>query len=256
MLESMLSTAVISATADEVGMNRDQDQIDEQAMQLQKYRTRGNELAKKLGIDGEEALLRFCADKEQEVSARGTACLALGFFKYERAVPTLLQLADDPDLSLVVNATRALEMIADPRAFEPMLTLAKDATRVEVRNRAIDVLGMLGDSRAEETLVTILGDRREAESTRCSAADAIGGLPQHSGRAVPCLLEALKEPSALIRWTALNTLGLMGDQSVVPALQSCLSDKEIVPDLPEATTVANAAENALKNLKACSECAS
>jgi HEAT repeat protein len=232
------------------------NQIDEKAIRRQEYKARGVELAKGIEIDGEEALLRFCADKEQEVSARGIACLALGFFRYGRAVPILLELADDPDVSLVVNATRALEMIADPRTVQPMLALAKGATRVDVRNRAIDVLGMLGDSRAEGTLVNILGDRREAESTRCAAADAIGGLPQHSRRAVSCLLETLKEPSALIRWTALNTLGLMGDQGVVPALQACLSDKEIVPDLPEATTVASAAENALKNLKACTECSS
>jgi len=237
-------------------MNSNHGQIDKQTAQRKKYRDRGLALAEELGLDGEKSLLTFCADQKKESLARGTACLALGFLQYEPAVPTLLELADDPDLSLVVNATRALEMIADPRAFQPMLTLAKDATRVEVRNRAIDVLGMLGDNRAEETFVSILSDRREAESTRCSAADAIGCLPQHSGRAVSCLLEALKEPSALIRWTALNTLGLIGDQSVVPALHACLSDKEIVPDLPEATTVASAAENALKNLKACTQCSS
>jgi HEAT repeat protein len=67
---------------------------------------------------------------------------------------------------------------------------------------------------------------------------------------------ALKESSALLRWAALNTLGILGDRSPIPAIQACLSDMEIVPDLPEVTTVASAAENALKNLKACTECAS
>lgn len=237
-------------------MNRNQEPINREAVQRPKYWARGMEYAKELGIEGEPELLKFCADGQGGAAARGIACLALGCFEYKPAVPVLLKLADDDDLSLVVNATRALEMIADPRIVQPMLTLAKRATRVEVRNRAIDVLGMLGDSQAEETLVSILCDRREAESTRCSAADAIGGLPQHSGRAVSCLLEALKEPSALLRWTALNTLGLMGGPSVIPAVEACLSDKEIVPDLPEATTVASAAENALRNLKTCTQCTS
>lgn len=237
-------------------MNRNQKTISRETVQRPKYWARGMEYAKELGIEDEAELLKFCADGQGGAAARGIACLALGCFEYKPAVPVLLKLSDDDDLSLVVNATRALEMIADPRAVQPMLTLAKGATRVEVRNRAIDVLGMLGDNQAEETLVSILGDRREAESTRCSAAAAIGGLPHHSDRAVRYLLETLRGPSAIMRWTALNTLGLTGDQGVIPAIQACLSDKEIVPDLPEATTVASAAENALKNLKACTRCSS
>ena len=214
------------------------------------YRARGFELARKLGIEKEPQLLKFCADSRKDVSARGIACLALGFFKYKPAVPVLLTLANDSDLSLVVNATRALEMIASSRAVQPMITLAKEAARVEVRNRAIDVLGMLGDNRAEETLVSILSDRAEAESTRCSAADAIGGLFVHSGRATACLLDVLKEPSALLRWTALNySLGIMGDQIAKSAIQASLADEEIVPYLPSKTTVASAAEKALRHLK-------
>jgi HEAT repeat protein len=237
-------------------MNSNHGQIDKQTAQRKKNRDRGLALAEELGLDGEKSLLTFCADQKKDSLARGTACLALGFLQYEPAVPTLLELADDPDLSLVVNATRALEMIADPRAFQPMLTLAKHATRVEVRNRAIDVLGTLGDNRAEGTLVSILSDGTEAESTRCCAADALAGLPQHSGRAVACLLGVLKEPSALLRWTALNTLGIRGDQSAIPAIQACLADEEIVPHLPSETTVASAAENALRNLKVCAQPAS
>jgi len=221
-----------------------------------KYWMRGVEYSKELGIENEVELLKFCANEQGDVSARGIACLALGCFEYKPAVSVLVGLADHADLGLVVNATRALSMIGSRKAVRPMISLAKGATRVEVRNRAIDVLGMLMDSRAEETLVSVLCDCGEAESTRCSAAAAIGGLPQRSRRAVSCLLEALKESSALLRWTALNTLGILGDSSTIPAIQACLSDNETVPDLPEATTVANAAENALKNLKSCSECAS
>jgi len=212
--------------------------------------------AKELGVEGEEALLRFCADRQKEASARGIACLALGFFGYKPAVPVLIELANDSDLSLVVNATRALEMIPSPEAVLPMLSLAKDATRVEVRNRAIDVLGTLGDNRAEETLVSILCDHAEAESTRCCAADAICGLLQHGDVATARLLDVLKEPSAILRWTALNALGIMGDESAIPAIQACLTDEEIVPHLPSATTVASAAENALRNLKVCAQPAS
>ncbi len=231
-------------------MNRDQEPIDRRGLRRQD-RARGLELARELGIDGRKALLSFCADKQKEASARGIACLALGFFRYKPAVPLLLELANDHDLSLVVNATRALEMIADQRAISRMLALAKEATRVEVRNRAIDVLGALGDQRAEETLVGILNNSAEAESTRCCAAEAIVGLRQPSEATIASLLGILKEPSPLLRWTALNTLGITCDQSTIPAIKAYLADKEIVPQLPATTTVASAARNALRNLRVC-----
>src|SRR5258708_33740854 len=109
----------------EVVMNWDQEQINDEALRNQRRRERGLEFAKELGVDGEEALLRVCADRQKEASARGIACLALGFFGYKLAVPVLLELANDSDLSLVVNATRALEMIPSPEAVLPMLSLAK-----------------------------------------------------------------------------------------------------------------------------------
>jgi HEAT repeat protein len=237
-------------------MNRTQKPNNREAVQRPKHWARGMEYAKKLGIEGEAELLKFCADGQGEASARGIACLALGCFEHKPAVPALLKLAEDDDLSLVVNATRALEMIGSLRALRPMISLAKRATRTEVRNRAIDVLGALGDKRAEETLVSILSDRAEAESTRVCAADALGGLRQHGDPAIACLLGVLREPSALLRWTALNTLGIMGDPSAIPAIQAYLVDQEIVPQLPSETTVASAAVNALKNLKVCAQHAS
>ncbi len=234
-------------------MNRNNKHLSTRAVRQPKYWARGIEYAKELGIEGEAELLKFCADGQADASARGIACLALGCFEYKPAVPALLKLAEDDDLSLVVNATRALEMIGSLRAVRPMMLLAKDATRVEVRNRAIDVLGMLGDHRAEELLLCILSDSTEAESTRVCAADALGGMHQHSDPAIACLVRVLSEPSALLRWTALNTLGITGDQSTIPAIQACLVDHEIVPQLPSKATVASAAENALKNLKVCAQ---
>src|SRR5262249_21052296 len=139
-----------------------------------------------------------------------------------------------------------------PRALRPMISLAKRAGRTEVRNRAIDVLGALGHRQAEETLVRILGNRAEAESTRCCAAVAIGGMQRPGDGAIRCLVEALKEHSAILRWTILTELGVLGERRTIPDIQACLQDDEIVPQFPAKTTVASAAKNALKNLKVCS----
>ena len=234
-------------------MNSSEKHISPKVVRRPKYWARGMEYAKELGIEGEAELLKFCAEGRGDTSERGIACLALGCFEYKPAVPALLKLADDDDLSLVINATRALEMIGSLRAVRPMMSLANDATRVEVRNRAIDVLGTLGDERAEELLVRILSGPSEAESTRVCAAEALGGLRRHSDSAVACLLSVLREQSALLRWTALNSLGIIGDRTTIPAIQSCLLDQEIVAQLPSKRTVASAAENALRNPKVCAE---
>lgn len=236
-----------------VGMRRKGRNTKREAIRRKEERARGVELARGLGIKGEKRLLKFCLDRQQKASARGVACLALGFLGYKPAIPVLLELANDVDLAVVNGATRALEMMPSRRAVRPMISLAREATRTEVRNRAIDVLGMLGDKRAEETLVSILGNRAEAESTRCCAAEAMAGLGPPSDVAMACLLDALREPSALLRWTVLNTLGIVGNQNTIPAMTACLADQETVPHLPSEETVASAAENALRNLKVCAQ---
>jgi HEAT repeats len=123
---------------------RKQSRNNREAIRREEDRARGLELAKGLGVAGEKALLKFCVDKRKEVPARGVACLALGFLGYKPAVPILIKLANDSDLGVVNDATRALEMIPSRRAVQPMISLAREATRIEVRNRAIDVLGALG----------------------------------------------------------------------------------------------------------------
>lgn len=234
-------------------MTRKDKQTSRNVIQREEDRTQGLKLAKGLGLSDEKTLLKFCTDKRQKASARGIACLALGFLGYKAAIPVLLQLANDVDLTIVNDATRALQMMPSPRVVRPMISLAIGATSIEVRNRAIDVLGTLGDKRAEEILVSILGNLAEAESTRCCAADALAGLRSPSDVAMAALLDALREPSALLRWTVLNTLGIVGNQNTIPAIKACLADQERVSHLPSKATVASAAENALRNLNVCAQ---
>jgi HEAT repeat protein len=234
-------------------VTRKDKQTNRNVIRREEDRTQGLKLAKGLGLADEKTLLKFCTDKRQKASARGVACLALGFLGYKAAIPVLLQLANDVDLAIVNDATRALQMMPSPRVVRPMISLAKGATSIEVRNRAIDVLGTSGDKRAERTLVSILGNRAEVESTRCCAADALAGLRSPSDVAMACLLDALREPSALLRWTVLNTLGIVGNQNTIPAIKACLADQEIVSHLPSEATVASAAENALRNLNVCAQ---
>jgi hypothetical protein len=73
----------------ETGMNRNGRQINREAIRRKEDKVRGVELAKGLGIKGEKGLLKLCLDEQQKASARGIACLALGFFGYKPAIPVL-----------------------------------------------------------------------------------------------------------------------------------------------------------------------
>jgi hypothetical protein len=254
-----LSTAAIHVRNDESnqtgrkgrGMRQNQGQLDRPSSQREMDKGRGMELAERLGLKDARTLLEFCDDENQTASQRALACLALGYLRYPAAVPVLVKLASDLDLRIVNDATRALEMLRSELAVRPMISLVQQERRVEVRNRAIDVLGAIGDPRTEALLVSILTNVAEIESTRCCAADAIGGLREHSNTAIASLKGALGERSPLLRWTALNTLGIMGDVTVIPTIKPLLDDSEIVPNLPSPTTVGSAAKNALKNLRVC-----
>jgi HEAT repeat protein len=139
----------------------------------------------------------------------------------------------------------------DIRRLDPVLRLAEEA----VRNRAAEQLGKIGDPRAVEPLLYALAHegvreamgalarfkegraiphivrRLEDPCDRATAADAL--LP-FGWLAVPALAATLgvRRPSAddeapisvERRAEAVRLLGILGDQSVIPLLRSCLDD--------------------------------
>jgi hypothetical protein len=125
----------------------------------------------------------------------------------------------DPDPDLRERAAEVLGKIGDSRAVEP-LVLALGDPFSSVRERAADALGKIG-TRAVEPLIAALKD---ADSNfRERAAGALGkiGTPAVGG-----LIAALKDPESDVRGRAAKVLGKIGDSRAVEPLIAALGDPD------------------------------
>jgi PAS domain S-box-containing protein len=171
------------------------------------------------------------------------------------AIEPLIQLLNDKDNDARREAAGALGMIGDPRAVMPLITLIQpdnlktDNERkdeeldifsnfddfdldfetdypeseqdVSVRIVAAGALGMIGDPRAADPLISTLADHDDA--IRRAAASALGkiGAP----RAVMPLISALEDHNSDVRREAAEALGMIGDPRATTALISALDDQ-------------------------------
>jgi HEAT repeat protein len=139
-----------------------------------------------------------------------------------------------------------MAVLLGKRAFKPLLVALKDHDQ-EVRWKAVEALGKLGDRRAFEPLVLLLKERHvtnllplprrdgrparssftiEDEKLRYQAAKALGDLGDN--RAVKPLSVALKDQDSVLRFTAAEALGNLGNVGAVKPLIRTLKDPESV----------------------------
>ena len=90
---------------------------------------------------------------------------------------------------------------------EPLIQALNDESE-DVRLRAAEALGKIGDTRAVEPLIQALKDKRV--SVQMNTAEALGKMGDE--RAVKPLIQALKDEYDSVRREAAETLGKMGWQ--------------------------------------------
>ncbi len=112
------------------------------------------------------------------------------------------------------NILEAIERSAPPAAFEGVHELAQRRDE-----RAIRVLGRIGDDRACETLQEFLGRARSLELTTLQALGAIG-----SSESTAPVAERLTAGDPAIRSAAARTLGMIGDTRAIAPLEGVLAD--------------------------------
>jgi HEAT repeat protein len=195
------------------------------------------------------ALTGVLTDTDDRV--RLSATTALGRIKHAHSAQALARLLEDQDDKVAAAAANGLVSLGE-LAFRPVLGLL-DHESVDVRVRAIDVLGRLrnhgacdhlirgltdkviwvrvvstqalgeiGDSRAATALIDALRDRDPV--VRAMAAEALGKL--HDFAATMPLLGLLNDESDLVRINALRALGRIGNPAAVPFLEQALDAPE------------------------------
>jgi HEAT repeat protein len=196
-----------------------------------------------------ESLIKALEDDNRGVAEASAS--ALGKIGDVRAVEPLIKALGDENRSVRSSAAFALGVIGDARAVEPLIkTLDNEAVAwalghigkpaVEplikaleddngwIRSSAAEVLGVIGDARAVEPLIRVLGGEkaawmRDLEFIRKSAIEALGEIGDV--RAVEMLIEALGDGGSHVRESATSALGKIGDARAVEPLSKALGDE-------------------------------
>ncbi|GJQ20669.1 MAG: hypothetical protein HBSIN02_10240 [Bacteroidia bacterium] len=125
----------------------------------------------------------------------------------EQAYPYLVEALSYPDRSVVLFAIEMLSLIGFVTGVEPLMHMADTYPDTQVRAKAIEALGRLGDQRAEQLLVRLL--KNPYPSLRASATRALERIG--SPTAVPLLSERLMTGSVHERLSAARALAKSGE---------------------------------------------
>jgi len=152
----------------------------------------------------------------EDLRVRQAAVIALGRIGDRKAVPTLIRILNT-ERDLVIEAAGALAKIGDPRAFEMLLGLIGDPD-AGVRQAAISAINSLGHPEMASRAVTLLQD--SDGRVRESAVKIAGyfGYPE----CVVLLFELCQDPDENVRRAAVGHLPYLDDDRILPILNDAL----------------------------------
>ncbi len=183
----------------------------------------------------------------EDITAWQDAAMALARFG-EPALGPLVAALLDHNGNVRACSANALGQLGDPRAVVPLIVMLADSDRW-VRIAAIEALGKLRDPGAIEAVAARLTEPTEDDGVRMTAASTLGhlinaevfaplvralddpnidvrcnalrALAESAGPAsLDLLLARTTDPNACVRDTAVVALGHVGDESVLPLLES------------------------------------
>lgn len=187
------------------------------------------------GSGAVDALMGALGDSDSKV--RATAAQGLGKIGDSRAVEPLIQALGDDDADVRHAVAMALSNLRDARGVEPIITALYDGG--DVSNYIGDLAQDLSQIGAPAVEPLIVGLSATNLNIRWGCAQALGLIGDP--RAVPALIETLKDEDASVRICAARALGAIGEASAVPALNQAQNDED--------ASVREAAAEALEKIK-------
>ena len=151
-------------------------------------------------------------------AVRHHAAHVLGKIADGRAVEALMRALQDTDAAVVSKAAFGLRQIGDERAIPALVAIVGHENR-DVQTMLIDVLEHFGASSVEPLMALMTSERGQV---REQAADILGQIGDK--RALPVLIEALKDEAWQVRFAAVTALGHMGGAEAKAALQAMPDD--------------------------------
>ncbi|MFO7908041.1 MAG: HEAT repeat domain-containing protein [Pirellulaceae bacterium] len=171
----------------------------------------------------ERLLLESLSDPTDK--ARERAPWLLGRMDSQAALDPLHGLLDDNSVDFRKSVVAALRDIQSEDSVSPLIEVVKHDNNDDVRMRAIQCLGELGDPRASTTVAAALDD--ENPEIRAYAAGAVAALGVEHAR--PRLREISKQGIGRERLAAIGALCQMQDTNVIPVIRQHLdSEHDII----------------------------
>ena len=186
------------------------------------------------------------AVKHKDPAVRRGALFILQQMEVTSAAPSIQAALSDPDVSVQVQAIRAVAHFRGQGALRLLLEKVDTGYPPAVRDAAIEALAGLGDEALPSLRSLYVQSGGEM---RVAAVRALGGTGTREG--IELVRSALSDPSALVRYYACRAIAAAGDTSSAGAVAALLGDPD--PAVREAAGEAcarmpEAAEKALFGL--------
>jgi len=153
-----------------------------------------------------------------DASIRQSAIAALNSIGHPDMSARIAPLLSDPDPLVRESALRIAGYFGYAECVEQVLECCCDQSDA-VSRAALESLAFFDDARVVPTLIDAL-DQKRPTAVRAAAAGALTRTDDDA--AVDALTRALRDPDAWVRYTALRSLGSMGDRGAVPAVLDTL----------------------------------
>lgn len=139
--------------------------------------------------------------------------------KFEGAFDDVVRALQSHDEEVREEAARALGELGDRRAVNPLIELLGDDNRY-VRREAAKSLGKIGDEHAIPALINALKD--EDRYGREGAAEGLGGMGE---KAFSSLIRAIKDEDWHVRMGAAIAFRIIGDKNALKVLIPAMKDE-------------------------------
>ncbi|MCG6155653.1 HEAT repeat domain-containing protein [Rubinisphaera margarita] len=176
-----------------------------------------------IGRLGESKGIRYLVRglSDPDIGVRMQAAVALKKAADKRAVDSLIEALNDPDPDFREQVVGALSACGDHAAVPPLLGILPTA-QGDLLIAVAEALGKLGHESAVPNLCALLESPQTLSNraARLKILDALRRLK--NADSLPVLVKFLHDPLPEIRERIVDTLGLIGDTSVVVELEAML----------------------------------
>jgi HEAT repeat protein len=209
-----------------------------------------------LGLISEDlhaAELAVRALKDPNSDVRAAAATALGQMHATSVDASLKQALNDKNLSVVMASAHALRLLNDPACYDTYYEIftgerKNDASMISQEMKVLHdpkQVARMGFNEGIgyvpfagipwEALQTIMKDRKDGAAAKAALIAALATDPEP--RTGKLLLKASKNPNWILRVAALEAIAKRGDASLVPEIESRISDSKREVRFTAAATV-------------------